>query len=339
MCAAPAPAPAPTRPRPWQGLPRGPAGSPVGELVPVSGHRPWPGWPGLSSCGCQLWLRRVRSQGRDQAWGARAVGLKDRLGSPEPETPCPSAVHVSPGEAQWSSWGSPRWGFRVLWQVALCQGGALAGPRGLCTALGNPCTPTPSRGPRVLWQDEMGAQQLPYSGAVTQCRHAPTGQRLPWHPGQAQGCGPRERPARCSLLSRSCLGASAKLRDLGCRQRLGQSPRSTSPSCALGQEEARPGSSVLGGCWSFLLETGRFWMMLEGMGGQSLREMAPSGGHWWGRALGPHLCEMRSLGVATWRLRCWATLPRAWVAGSTWAPWGPTAVLWTRVVSWALLEG
>lgn len=80
-------------------------------------------------------------------------------------------------------------------------------------------------------------------------------------------------------------------------------------------------------------------MMLEGLGGQSLREMAPSGGRWRGRALGPHLCELRSLGGGDVEAQVLGHPPQGLGGREHVGPVGPTAVLWTRVVSWALLEG
>ena len=76
------------------------------------------------------------------------------------------------------------------------------------------------------------------------------------------------------------------------RAGLGRSPRPPLPHVlsSPGREEAQPWElPSWGRGLEPPLETGRFWMMLEGLGGQSFREVAPSGGRWRGRALGPHL--------------------------------------------------
>ena len=59
----------------------------------------------------------------------------------------------------------------------------------------------------------------------------------------------------------------------------------------------------------------------------------------WKWYLSPHLCELRSLGGGDVEAQVLGHPPQGLGGREHVGPVGPTAVLWTRVVSWALLEG
>lgn len=138
--------PAPTRPGHGRGYLGAQQGVQWGSWCLCPGTGRGQGGQELSSCGCQLWLRKL-GPGQRPGLGCGAVGLKDRLGSPETrylgsQSLLPQRRPCEPREAQWSSLGSPQVGTGVLRQVALCQGGP-GWPRGLCTALETPAPPLP----------------------------------------------------------------------------------------------------------------------------------------------------------------------------------------------------